>query len=496
MKLLKLVSNTELTESVFSNQFSTPLVLPPRSEVALKALSMEFDSPSFVIDDSNNKLSFKTQKGVTDYHQVVLKNGTYKTIDLLLKEIQNKMNNILDSNTESKDNHFQWVITKQETILGNLNVVFSYKANQTFTNVNASSADLNGVTFSSGTSKFTKSVADDAGKYNATLYGKAPLSKGAMTMSIKLTSSEASMANTDWIWGADTNFDSKDLTNKTEILALMKFGFSNNAGKYTYKKLGNMVTTTVDILTNDVLTVYKQNGKIMYSIVNGTNVNTFEGDDINLRLPNLGTETSSMFFHYGDDVSNIELSNISYLPDYLIKENSGVYTITNPLTLDEIYYETTVSVGVPSNIIVFLTFDSLGIRKLLGFNDIEYKNSAVQSSFISDAGGVSVNLLTGNDLEVEIIELADINTYTETFRQKRSMIMSITNSELSNSIISLGQGRYELSFHEGASFCFISLDNEHPQQIPQMTVRITSGGLPVQMSGKITALILYQYPKV
>jgi hypothetical protein len=73
--------------------------------------------------------------------------------------------------------------------------------------------------------------------------------------------------------------------------------------------------------------------------------------------------------------------------------------------------------------------------------------------------------------------------------------MSISTGELRGSVVASGNGKYTLSYSEPANFCFIELGNEYKQQHGQLTMRITSAGQTIQMSGKISALLLYQTEK-
>jgi len=495
MKLLKLVSSENLTESTFTNQFSIPLVLKPNSEIALKSLTMEFDSPSFVIDETNNQFSFKTKSSAANpLHVVNITNGKYNGITSLLKEIQNKMNNILISKNENipTDKYFQWRISPQESLSGNLNVFMEYRCNvPDISPVNESSASLDGVSFTSG--EFVKTRADD-GSYNAKWCAIKPVNKGGFQCSIKVTSPDTNIATANWIWGADRSFVTSKLTVKDEIIAGMWFCLANTAtGKYAYKKAGLMVDTNITIEVNDVLLIYKENGKIQYSITKGVNPATvFEGDIINDVILNLGSEDANMCFHYGQNGAKIKATNVFYTPDPYIDGSNGVYTVSRPIDSVEVYYNSNLT-APPSNMVCTLFLPSIGIRRLLGFSLIEYRNNRIASAFVSDAGGVSVNLVR-EDLEVEILEL-ELDNFTNTYKQKRNMVMSISTGELRGSVVASGNGRYTLSYSEPANFCFIELGNEYKQQHGQLTMRITSAGQTIQMSGKISALLLYQTAK-
>jgi hypothetical protein len=495
MKLLKLVSSENLTESTFTNNFTIPLDLKPFSEVALKSLTMEFDSPNFVIDSTNNQFSFKTKASATNpTHIVTITNGTYNGITSLLKEIQNKMNNILDSKNENvpTDKYFQWRISPQETISGNINVFMEYKCNVDDINVNAASASLDGVSFTSG--EFVKTRADDGASYNAVWYGIIQVNKGGFQCGIKVTSPDTNIATADWIWGADRSFVTSNLTLKDEIVAGMWFCMANTAtGKYSYKKAGLMVATNITIEVNDVLKIYKESGKIQYSITKGSAApQVFEGDVINDVILNLGSEDATMGFHYGQNGAKIKATNVFYTPDPYINGSNGVYTVARPIDIVETYYNSNLT-GTPSNMVVTLNFPLVGVRRLLGFSQLEYRSNRIASAFVSDAGGVNVNLVR-DDLEVEILEL-ELDNFTNTYRQKRNMIMSISVGELRGSVVASGQGKYTLSYAEPANFCFVELGNEHKLQHPALTMRITSAGQTIQMSGKISALLLYQSPK-
>jgi len=494
MKLIKLVSSENLTESTFTNQFSTPLVLNPKCEVALKSLTMEFDAPSFIIDSTNNQFSFKTRAGANQpTHVVNITNGRYANLGLLLKEIQNKMNNILDSKNETgvTSKYFQWRISSQESTSGNLNVSMQYMSNKPDETLTDANTELYGVSVTGGV--FSKDVADDNNKYNAAWFSIVPTNKGGFQNTITLGGDE-NIDESNWIWGCDRSFITRSDILKDEIIAGMWFCMANSNGKYSYKKGITMIETTIPIEAADVLQVYKENGKIYYSITKGTNpAATFEGDVINTSILNLGSENAQMCFHFGSDAGNITASVVKTTPDPFFTSTNGVYTVTAPEEFQPIFYNSNLS-GLnapPSRINVFVFMPIVGIRKLLGFARPSYEIEGVTGSLVSDNGGVSINLVQ-DDLEVEIIEMP-LDTYTETYRQKRNMIMSLSNGDLRGAVIASGNGKYSLSWSEPANFVFIGLNNEqHPLTFPALTVRITSAGVPIEMSGRITALILYQ----
>ncbi len=501
MRLLKLVSDNDLTQSEFTNALSFPLTIKKGgSMVALKNLSLQFNDPKYVVSDSNNTFKFKTSVSVSDIHTVVLKNGSYSLVDLM-EEITKKMNNILNSiatsGAGSGDTYVQWRVSKRDEVNGNANLKIEYSRKDIESITQATSESVN-IDFTNTPDINKLSTAPNDGTFNAHLMAKKLVCNGGLINAITITNQDTSdITTSDWVWGIDKDGESYEQTTRANIVSKMYACFGNSNGKYAYKKGGVMVETTKTITAEDSLVINKYNGKIRYIINRPSdvlNVNTIiEGDVINDVIPNLGLDPLKYALHIGNDTGKIAFKNLQLIPNpYVDTTSNGVYSVSEPGSVQTVYLDSNLT-SVPTNVKQFLYFESVGVKRLLGFSRDEYSQSGPQGSFIGD-NGLTIGIID-NDLEVEIVELP-LNNYSHTFKQLRPVVMTISSSDLHNSIISTGVERYELSWQETANFLWLSLENlEYDFRVPALTVRITSKRQLLEMKGAATATLLIKDPE-
>jgi hypothetical protein len=490
MKLLKLLSNEELTESQFTNNLAVPLKLKPNSEIALKSLSIEFNDPKLIVDDTNNTFSFRTIGKTGFEHQVVLKEGEY-FLNGLIKEIQNKMNNALDidKGTEPKksDYAFQWTIKRRletDSSLVNLQFYFDRKDPINITDSNSETKDMSYVG-----SNFIKSGAD-TNTYNSLVSSKILVNNGGFEINMTLTNQGTQdIGFSQWVWGIDNMYSSSNETSLSGIVQNMLIAIGSDDGYYTIKKNGVLVKQALQIQTGDVLKIHKNNGKIMYNITRtgGGALTTYEGDIVNDVIPNLGTDPLTMVLHVGNDTGKIAFTTIKETPNVNVKVNSGVYSIADP-TDEEIYLN--VNLTAVTSSLVTLKLDNPNVLKLLGFQTTPQPLDRLAGSFIGEKG-IEIRLVT-DDIIVEIPEISSIDTYVEDFKGTRNAIMIIPAGDLSASIKATTLGSFILSWTETANFCFIDLSNSHALQLPALSIRATSGGKPLSIAGNMSALLLIQ----
>jgi hypothetical protein len=496
MRLLKLVSDKDLEESVFTNSLSFPLTIKKGgSMVALKNLSLQFNEPKYEVTDLNNTFKFKTSVTTSPLHTVVLSNGSYSLADLM-EEITKKMNNILNSialsGAGSADTFLQWRVSKIDEVNGNANLKIEYKRRDPVTITQATSKYEN-MDFTSTPNINKLSTAPNDGTFNAVLMGEKLVSNGGLITNITISNQDTTNITTsNWVWGIDKDAESYEKTTRAEIVALMYACVGNSNGKYAYKKAGVMVETTLAITIDDILKINKNNGKIQYVITRGSNNTTFEGDVINDVIPNLGLDRLRNVLHIGDDTGKIAFKTPQLIPNpYVEVPLNGVYIISDPANSQNVYSNSNLT-AVPSNVKQFLYFETVGVKRLLGFSRSEYSQSGPDGSFVGDYG-LAINVID-NDLEIEIVELP-LNNYSHTYKQLRPLVMTISSSDLHNSIIATGVERYELSWQETASWVWLTLDNlEYDFRVPALTVRITSRGELVKMKGPATCTLLIKDP--
>lgn len=496
MKLIKLQSEQFLTEATFTNNiYSGGVTLPKQAQLCLKNLSIDFDQPVYEIisEGSEKNNNFEIQSGKTiiaSNHIIELAAGKYNLRNLML-EIETKLNNSLDTSV-STDFGLQWSVGKNMDNKGNINLILAFKRLDKVI-LNAGTTTLENITYDSGNSYFYKNGADD-GTYNGKLSSNVFLNNGGLQLTCVIkTQVGGNPALSNWVWGIDESKLSLVATGKTEIIALMKACVSNDSGYYTFKKGSQMIqpSTPIAIEVDDILTIKKQNGKIIYTVQKGTSpAVSIEGDIINSVIPLLGITKLGGVLHIGDDsTGKIAFNTMTITPDCYTSISSGVYSVIPPEDVQDIYFNTNL-VGLPTNIKQFLRFPNKQTRNLLGFSADEYSKDGPSGSYRGDSG-LSVNFLN-NDLEVEIIELGSINSYSQSSKQLRGIVANIPTASLKNSTIVSGTGTYELSYDETASWCWLSVDNDQPLRLSALTVRCTSNNEVLKINGKMTVCLLYK----
>ena len=491
MKLIKLVSDQAVVKSEFVDHFSIPLTLKENSQVALKSLSIEFQSPLYVIDSTNNLFIFKTISNGAE-HQVQIPNGDYQ-IDDLVRMINARMNNVLDINSEEtlklkRDFGFQWNVRKEITVRDELKLVFIF-SRLGGAIMNNSNTKLTGMTYTGGS--FIKNIADN-GKFNASSHLLPYINQGGFEILVTLNepSIEKNINTANWILGCDTQSDSLPFDTKTEITSRLLFGVSNSTTKYAVLIGGVFVEQNIQIESLDQIKIHKREGRIIYNITKGTETTVIQGDIINNfeKTKFLGANLNGFNIFTGDNGDAIGFTSVEFTPNPSVKVTNDVYSIEE-LPKEYVYYD----LGEPATVsasLVVLEFPTVEVRKLLGFyTPTVQKNS--KNGFFESANGLQLNFF-GDDLLVEIPELASLNTYCHEFKQMRNVLISIPIADLRNATAFEG-GSFIFSYSDTSNAIFIDLQNKFPLRIATMTVRVlTSKGKLLDCNGKMSALLLHQ----
>jgi hypothetical protein len=279
-------------------------------------------------------------------------------------------------------------------------------------------------------------------------------------------------------------------TDKDLIVDLSFACVSNSNGYYTFKKAGVLVqpSTPIAIQAGDIITINKKIGYINYVITKSGTPTEFQGDLINDVIPELGSTELGYTIHIGNDTGKIAFKNCNMTPNPFSNVSSGVYTITEPENVQSVYLNTsTIAVNASK---VILLFGVKNTRDLLGFLSTNYSKTLLSGSFTGDTS-VSISFLL-NDLELEIIELGNINSYSQTNGQLRGIVGVIPKASLKSATQSSGLQSFELSYDETASWAWLSIDNNQPLRIPSLTARATSNNKTIPLSGKMSVCLLFK----
>jgi len=288
-----------------------------------------------------------------------------------------------------------------------------------------------------------------------------------------------------WMFFLEKEKETADITNKTNIINTMICGImSNSSGNYAYKKGGVMVDTNITVLIDDIVAIGKYLGQFYYFITRGTNaILDIAGDDINTSAPYTGNSKLYLGVKVGDDTGSIAFANVVTTKSPFSTGSSGIYS-ENYTVSGEVIRNNNITAQAS---LVELYLPSSGIRQILGFDKSKYGKNAVQGVFDADH-----SLALGyfnNDLVVEILQF-NVNTYDHTYKQLRNIVMVITSGDVQKSLTTNGSDSYELTFTDQFP-TYLTLGNPNSSvQIPELTVRVTSGGSTLPMNGKISLVLL------
>lgn len=500
-KLVRLESDTDLTESQFTNNLAIALQLGKNASVALKTLTMQFKEPPMTIDGKNNQIQFATSidRPLTNTRTATLPQGDY-AIGQLMTLIGQKMNGLLQSfDANTSDLGFEWLVKAVGDVANGYTSHIAYKRTDPIDDMNASDCSFrvkgvdNTMAFNVGV--YTKNVVDDNAKYNAGLITNVFLNRGAWSMGLTVGAQTpgTDISGTDWAFyiGGDSM---KNEVNQSALAQLMVCGFMRSStGTYLFKKNNGMVDSTIPIVEGDIIKISKKllgnnsSSQVVYSITDGTQTTNFNGDIIqNQTVELIGVGGRYMQLKVGDDVAKIAFSKINFTPTGSLAVADGVYT-ENTTVIDCLKDDNLAAVAQSE---VTVLFPQEALRLLLGYKFPSMANDSLNFDFV--AQNTVAFTVFNNDIVVCVPELP-LDGYDHGEKQSRNMVMVVSSGEVRNNLTSKGNEMYELSFTETAQPLWIGLHNTQTSfTCPQLSIRVTSEGQTLPMDGKISALLLFR----
>ena len=500
-KLVRLESDTDLTESQFTNNLAIALQLGKNASVALKTLTMQFKEPPMSINGTNNEIQFATSvdRPITNTRTATLPQGEY-SISQLMSLIGQKMNGLLQSfDANTSDLGFEWLVKAVGDVANGYTAHIAYKRTDPVDDMNASECSFrvhgndNTIAFNNGV--FTKNIVDDNAKYNAGLITNIFMNRGAWSMGLTIgaQTTGTDISGTDWaFYIAGTGL--KDEVNQSALQQLMICGFMRSpTGTYLVKRNGLMLDTTRPIAEGDVITISKKllsnnsSSQVVYSITKGTQTYTYNGDVIqNQKVETIGEGSKYLQLKVGNDVAKIAFSKINFTPTGSLAVADGVYT-ENDTVVNVLKDDNLAAVGQSE---ITVLFPKEALRLLLGYKFPSMANDSLNYDFV--AQNTVAFTVFNNDIVVQVPELP-LDGYDHGERQSRNMVMVVSSGEVRNNLTSKGNELYELSFTETAQPLWIGLRNKQTTfTCPQLSIRITSEGQTLPMDGKISALLLFR----
>ena len=498
MKLVRLQSDNELTESQFTNNLAIPVQLEQNARAALKTISLEFEAPDLVIDSTNDTIKFGIGLNSDTNRTVKLDHGSY-TVSLIGQQIQGQLNELVQSYDKADD------ILKLEVGSEWLAETYTDPATQTTKmdityqvgDVDDSITDADVVgNLQYSTGEFTKAPDTDDNTYNAYLQTDKYICWGGWELSMTVvpqTEGQPENINaSQWILGIASIDDKYDDDEESIISGSAVAIMRNTEGNYSYLKNNVMVATDTPIEENDTISINKRldgqtDIEIVYSVVKGTEVIEFVGDSgLDSKASAIAYDPQYPLLKVGNDTGKISFTSLQFTPSYSCKEVDGVFTQKTATEGVNIIKNINLN-AEPRN--VTLSFFNRQLASLLGYEQVTYTKNGVEITFNGEQDMIQYIFL--NDLVIEVPEL-NLNTYDHTFKQKRNIIMIIPSGDLKNAITSRGLKGYELSYTDIYP-TFISLKNKQTTlTYPQLTVRVSSNKQLLKMSGRMSCLLLFK----
>lgn len=485
MKLIRLESDTVLKKSQFCNKLAVPLVLGKNSKVALKTLSMEFETPFFVVDNTNNEFKFKLNDD-DGYATVTIANGQYSASSLATA-VQNALNlnlNYVDLLNGSDVVAFEWKVDVDGDLLNGYHLNIMFNRNDVL-EVTDAECDLVDVEFTDAI--FQKGTIDN-GTFNSYMFCNHDLCRGGWVLKSGVTHASGTtddISDSRWFMYLDVNQSTLDVTDESDLIDKMicGFGVSDN-GTYTYKKNGSMVDTNITVSNTDEISISNNYGQIKYIISVTTEPFEFDGDFINNVYPNFGSSDINVFIKFGDDTGNIGFTSVFETETPFATLQNGIYKPLN--TVESVKRNLNIKAD-PTNVTLY--FDNDNCRVLLGYLDNTYSQNLLSGEFTAEAS-LKSNILE-NDATVELLELST-GGYDHAYRMNRNIIGVITSADLKQSI-STGADTYKLSFKEEFQN-FINISNfASSLSVNSITVRVSVDGQPLPIIGKMTCGLFFTY---
>jgi len=478
MKIIRLESDGNSTDSIFTNNLSVPVSVQKKGAVALKTFSIDFTQENIVIDANNNVL--QVQYSNEDPYNIYLDNGIYSTSDFLTM-LTSCLNRYMDSSEDNPEINFEWQAqpnpddTKKLSFVGNLGDIKN--------NASDVDCDLNGIAYQNG--NFTKSEQDN-GSFNSYLFLKTPLCPGGFVYQTTVNSDDFN--NVNFAFYLDTGLSSQDDTTLSTITSSCTCGFFCNGGNYLIKNSNGstLINTGITPLNNDILKISNQIGNFRYDIIrNGNSIYDVNNFQIKSISPLFGAESNYCMIKIGNDVGNIQFSNIIFTPSSLVSQSESKLIknkyLSNVNVLDDDNLE-----ADPIKVTIYFTNDNL--KKLLGFIPYSINKTGVQFAFDAETPFSYIDI--DNDVVIELMQ-GNTDSYDQSYKQKRNIISVIPFSDVHNSTSASGIDSYSLGYTEQFPI-WISLNNSSSINFGQLTIRVSSGGNLLKCQGKISCALLFR----
>lgn len=506
MKFIRLVSADNSNDGILDNEFNQDIKIDKDSQIAYRSLAIDLDPQEFIVDASNNQISFQSNinDGATIGTAKLAAPITYDTTNSsdLLADLQKKTNEALLYNAKNIGTQFQVLVKNGKTRIESKFCPNSVKILQN--NVTGDfGSTLNDATFANnGNISASSSATDDSNLlFSHQEFGKGV---GLFRTRIRNLTDNGGASDTNGFeiglsdtkpttWPSSASFS---LTNaqKTYNVSIGKptdnYQFSNKDGAYQDSGIAPENTLVATRTTNDIIEFVKV----------GTNleIRLYRNSQANFDLLST-TNLETTYTGLGE--KGVEQPLYPYIILHGIAANAILdgYTRcffdpftaninpTEAVSVDDIAQGNEHSeLGArpsdarPSNSNNGkFTFSSSLLAQHLGFDQSALLSEQLGSNFIVHSRNVYTAALSYDNLVVELMNL-QVDSYDGLEKGRRNIIATIPANSNDNGVI----------VNEANNLVFIDLDNAQPRHFRNIKARILYGDLSTVLTVGLTSLTL------
>lgn len=504
MRLLRLISNKDTdTITDFTSVYNQPIMIKENSKISLKNVSMSIKDDLYIVDDTNNELSFRLSAN-DPIRTVVLNTGEYNEIDLI-DEILDKMNrqiayyNVGGNNTYSRAFYWYPSVDSDSKIL-----TFFYDQSSII-DFNGSNNDFITENMNTDAGVITSSTAED-NTFNSYIIDKLPFIS-MFEVTVDLSSNPT--ADSKGIVGLAYNKISvpQDNFNEAYYYIGVKFYWEVGNNQWGFSiiedgQINKFVDASLD--SGDIIRIVVDRGNFSIIVQSGSNYYYLyeESDYFSLlEFNNDKFPSNNDYFKQSINFRNQYYASVSCQGgDQVAFQNLKFYHIPNStMNNDEslTYIDFSKYINTPASTIIhhvndglealsnrniILSFKTNSLQNMLGFNQLSYVKTS-KNAFIGEGPIQGQNVLSGS-VEIEIPSLQHIESYDAYTGARRPLIALIEAFQFTkfNNVYSYNE----------TNLIFFNLNNKTPLYLYDIRARITQNGVPLDTTGDVSITLVFQ----
>ena len=483
MKLLRLTTTDE--NAIFDNNYNANIVIQPKSQIALKSLSIETTIADIVINSANDTLQFQvseTQGTLTTQ----LTHNTYSNITYpsLFADMNKKLNSKLNPLTPNPPNPFGSNIGMEiDTVVENKGPVsIRFRQGILQENINKIVLDKGAVAVSkTGSTKNTrifKSSGTPSGN-NCYMYDPTPIARGGGVLRFKVDNIGTSTDN--FILGLTTVNPDTLAAGTVFDINNINYGIKCNQRTVAYSKIvGGTITATSQIpswygignTNNDSIVLEISEGKVVGSVYDGSGQQQLLSEDYvyptNL-YPILiflgdGTHTSARLYRF----THSPYHNETLLTEF---EEEGQELLTDPPRQSK------------KESLHYFQFEGQSLASFLGFDNTRTPQTGFEKVKLGSFKVVAPNNFRPNNISdafvVEMLNLP-LDSYDGLVSERRNILSVIPESDAQGVVI-----------YDAKELVFIDIDNAEPFTLRNLRARVLNNDLSeIEMRGLASLVVL------